>query len=89
MMKMLIEETDKVIGRQSVILDDENQFFLVTSISDPVVNKTSIVLCRPNGTAKNWNELYTRTPADHSGVIMELLNGSLTKDHFQFKFGVK
>ncbi len=85
-MTILVRETNKAYGKQSILRDESTQeHYRVTSITDALVDKTFVVPCRENGSVKNWNEVYTLTPANHKKVIQDLESGALTTDDFQFK----
>jgi hypothetical protein len=77
------KETGRIAGRQSIV-NDNGQHYLVGSINNSAVNKTYIVKCSPEGKVRDWNEVYTVSPANHDGTLEALENGMITKDDFNF-----
>lgn len=84
-MVVVKKETGKIAGRQSIVQDND-KFYLVGSVQNDAVNKTYIVKCNENGKVRDWNEVYTKTPADHDGTIDALENGIITDEDFNFMY---
>jgi hypothetical protein len=85
-MKILVEETGKIDGRQTLIIDEKiNRLFLVNTVVGEVVNKTFILHAKKDGTPYSYNEVFTLMPGSHDFVLKMLLDGQLTADDFNFK----
>lgn len=82
-MLVVKKETGRIAGRQSIV-EDKGQHYLVGSISNSAVNKTYIVKCNSEGKVRDWNEVYTVSPANHEGILEALENGMITKKDFNF-----
>jgi hypothetical protein len=84
-MVIIEKETGLTSGTQTHVQDKETrQHFLVTSIVNPVINKTFIVKCNPNNAVSDWNEVYCCIPANHYFVVDALTTGVLTTKNFNF-----
>lgn len=82
-MIILVKETKRIAGKQSLVQEGKD-FFLVSSVSNPAVDKTFIVKCDKNGKVKDWNEVYTLSPSDHERTLNELETGVLSVKDFNF-----
>jgi len=82
-MIIVVKETKRIAGKQSLVQEGTN-FFLVSSVSNPAVDKTFIVKCDENGKVKDWNEVYTLSPSDHERTLNELETGVLSIKDFNF-----
>ena len=87
-MIVIKRETKKIVGKQSIVQNGSN-FYLVSSVSNPAVDKTFIVKCSEKGKVKDWNEVYTVKPSNHIGTLEALENGVLNESDFSFVDGVE
>lgn len=80
---ILEKETNKGMGQQTLIaFKDTGKMYIVSSVSDIMVNETYIFKADSDGDVSNWGEVYGTRPADHDYVINELINGMLTEEDF-------
>lgn len=82
-MIIVIQETKKISGKQSLV-QEGTDYFLVSSVSNPAVDKTFIVKCNENGKVKDWNEVYTVSPSNHERTLDALETGVIGVDDFNF-----
>ena len=82
-MIIVVKETKRIAGKQSLVREGTD-FFLVSSVSNPVVDKTFIVKCDENYKVKDWNEVYTVIPSNHERILDALETGVLTVKEFNF-----
>ena len=82
-MIIVVKETKRIAGKQSLV-QEGTDFFLVSSVSNPAVDKTFIVKCNENGVVKDWNEVYTVSPSNHERTLDALETGVLSVKDFNF-----
>jgi hypothetical protein len=76
----------RIVGDQTVVYDPStDKHFLVTSVSNPAVDKTFVQRCYGNGEVIDRNEVYTLVPADHIKVLGMLYNDELTSENMNIK----
>ena len=82
-MKILVNDTHKIIGKQTIVFDGTTQqHFLVSSVNNSIVNKTFILKCDSRGNVKDWNEVYTVVPEQHDFIVDALQSFYLTTKNF-------
>lgn len=78
MKSVIVEETKKIIGKQTLVRDENGKYFLISSVDDVgLVSKTFILKCDHNGKVRDFNEIFTSIPANHYSVLKDFLNGDL------------
>jgi hypothetical protein len=82
-MIIVVQETKRISGKQSIVKEGD-QHFLVSSVTNPVVDKTYILKCNENGVVKDWNEVYTVSPANHELTLDALESGVIGVENFNF-----
>ena len=84
-MKVLINETGLISGRQTIVYDPAtDKHFSVNSVSHKIANKTFILSCNKNGKVTDWNEVFCVVPSNHDVIIEMLITGALTTANFNF-----
>ncbi len=82
-MNIVKKETHRIAGQQTII-ELDGKFFLVSSVKNSVVDKTFILKCDENGKVKDYNEVYTISPSNHSNTLDALESEMLTTNNFNF-----
>lgn len=86
-MKVVIGETNKGNGEQTVMLDETTgKYYLVSSVYFASmygeVDETYIFECDKDGEVENWSEVWATEPSNHDGIINMLLSGELSVEDF-------
>lgn len=83
-MKIIIKETGKGLGQQTLVKSDQNKYYVVSSITGLYANETMIFGSDEDGVITNFGEMWATKPAQHENILSMLESRELTEEDFYF-----